>query len=114
MKRNEYTIEREPSRRDFLAVSALGLLGLASGAADLAQGEESQPDDPLLYVGTYTDGDRDDGIYLVRIDPRSGHLRRVGSVNAGANLVPTAMSPEPVRQHARPCLFLRGHRLEFR
>jgi 6-phosphogluconolactonase len=79
------TNAREPSRRDFLAVSAIGLFGLASDAADLAQGEKSQPNDPLLYVGTYTEGARDEGIYLVRMDPRSGQLRLVGSVKAGAN-----------------------------
>jgi 6-phosphogluconolactonase len=85
MKRNEYTIVREESRRDFLAVSAMGLFGLASGAADLAQSNDSQPDDPLLYVGTYNEGDRDEGIYLIRMDQRSGHLRQVGSMKAGAN-----------------------------
>jgi 6-phosphogluconolactonase len=73
------------SRRDFITVSAMGLLGLATGAAGLAQEEESQPDGLLLYVGTYTEGDRDDGIYLVRMDPGSGRLRCVGSVKAGAN-----------------------------
>src|SRR2546428_8561411 len=74
----------DPSRRDFLAASAVGFLGLAA-AADLAWGEESQPDGELLYVGTYTEADRADGIYLVRMDTRSGELRLVGSVNAGAN-----------------------------
>jgi 6-phosphogluconolactonase len=48
-------------------------------------GGESQLHDELLYVGTYTEGDRAEGIYLVRMDTRSGELRRVGSVNAGAN-----------------------------
>ena len=42
-------------------------------------------DGELLYVGTYTEGGRRDGIHLVRMDPRSGKLRRVGSVDAGAN-----------------------------
>jgi 6-phosphogluconolactonase len=74
----------DPSRRDFLAASAVGFLGLASGAG-LRSGMKSQPDGQLLYVGTYTDGDRADGIYLVRMDSRSGELRLVGSVNAGAN-----------------------------
>ena len=64
------------SRRDFLAASAIGLIGLARGL-------ESPGD--LLYVGTYTEGTRSDGIYLVRMDRRSGQLRRVGPVAAGAN-----------------------------
>lgn len=42
-------------------------------------------DEELLYVGTYTADDRSDGIYLLRMDRRSGQLRSVGSVNAGAN-----------------------------
>ncbi len=71
------TDPRNPSRRDFLAASAIGLIGLAHGSA--------QTDGDLLYVGTYTERGRSDGIYLVRMNRRSGELLRVGSVNAGAN-----------------------------
>ena len=67
-----------PSRRDFLAASAISLIGLARGSA-------TPPDDDLLYVGTYTEGTRSEGIYLVRMDRRTGRLRGVGSVDAGAN-----------------------------
>jgi len=79
------TNPREPSRRDFLAASAVGLFALARDSEGLARGDQSQPDDDLLYVGTYTEDTKSDGIYLVRMDPRSGKLRRVGAVNAGAN-----------------------------
>jgi 6-phosphogluconolactonase len=75
----------ELSRRDFLAAGAVGLVACARGAQNLARSEESQPDDALLYVGTYTEGGRSDGIYILRMDRRSGKLRRVGSVDAGAN-----------------------------
>jgi len=79
------TSHREPSRRDFIAASAVGLVGLARGSESLASGEESQLDGDLLYVGMYTKPGVADGIYLIRMDRRSGKLRRVGSVNAGAN-----------------------------
>jgi 6-phosphogluconolactonase len=79
------TKPRELSRRDFLAASAVGLVGLARGPESLASEKESQLDGDLLYVGTYTEAGRRDGIYLVRMDRRSGKLRQVGSVDAGAN-----------------------------
>ena len=79
------TNSREPSRREFLAASAVGLVALARGSESLARPEDSQLNDDLLYVGTYTEGGRTDGIYLVRFDRRTGKLRRVGAVAAGAN-----------------------------
>ena len=79
------TNARSQSRRDFLSASALGLVGLACGAKNLASREELQLDDELLYVGTYTDDGKSQGIYLVRMDRRSGQLRLVGFVNAGPN-----------------------------
>jgi len=78
------TRPRELSRRDFLAASGVGLVGLARGAPSFAWAEESQLDDNLLYVGTYTEGGKSDGIYLIRMDRGSGKLRQVGSVDAGA------------------------------
>lgn len=76
---------REPSRRDFLAASAVGLVALARGPDGPARREHSPPDESLLYVGTYTENGRTNGIHLVRMDTRLGKLRLVGSVNAGAN-----------------------------
>lgn len=46
---------------------------------------EAQTDGDLLLVGTYTEGTRSEGIYLVRMNRRTGELIRVGAVNAGAN-----------------------------
>ncbi len=74
-----------PSRRDFLAAAAVGLVACARGAPRLGRREESQTDDALLYVGTYTEGTKSEGIYILRMDRRSGTLRRVGSLEAGAN-----------------------------
>jgi 6-phosphogluconolactonase len=79
------TEHRELSRREFIAASALGVFALGRGSENLVSAEESDPEGDLLYVGTYTDDKRTDGIHLVRMDRRSGKLRRVGSVNAGPN-----------------------------
>jgi len=79
------TNARQPSRRDFLAASMVSLVGLAGGSEIRALREDSQLESELLYVGTYTEGGRRDGIYLVRMDLRSGELRQVGSVDAGEN-----------------------------
>ena len=82
----------QPSRRDFLAASTLGILGLVSTKPTPPNGE-AQPDGELLYVGTYTEGDRAEGIHLVRMDSRSGELRRVRAVRAGANPSFLALHP---------------------
>jgi len=65
---------RDLSRREFLIASAAGLVALEG---------DSQSDDQLLYVGTYTTPDRREGIYLVRMNRKSGKLRRVGALDAG-------------------------------
>ena len=72
-------------RRDFVGASVAGLVGLARSSESPKWGKESQLDGELLYVGTYTQTGRADGIYLVRMDRSSGRLRQVGSVNAGPN-----------------------------
>ena len=79
------TDPRNPSRRDFLTASAISLIGLARGSVSPALRDEAQTNGHLLYVGTYTAGTRSRGIYLVRMDRRSGTLELVGSVDAGAN-----------------------------
>jgi 6-phosphogluconolactonase len=84
---------RDLSRRDFLAAAAAGLV---VGARDARGGEmnEALPaDDQLLYVGTYTEDTRSEGIYILRMDRRTGALRRVGAVDAGPNPSFLALHP---------------------
>jgi 6-phosphogluconolactonase len=81
----EQSLSREVTRREFLVASAAGLFAIACGSQTLARGSDPELDGDLLYVGTYTEGGPSNGIYLVRMDPRSGKLRQIGSVNAGAN-----------------------------
>ncbi|HXL11292.1 MAG TPA: lactonase family protein, partial [Gemmatimonadales bacterium] len=83
------TDARDLSRRDFLAAAAISLIGLASGS-------ESPPDGDLLHVGTYTEGTRSEGLYLLRMDRRSGKLQRIGSVDAGPN--PSFLAIHPHRR----------------
>lgn len=83
----------EPSRRDFLAMSALGMLAFSRGPGAAADGE-------LLYVGTYTEGDHAGGIRLLRFDPRTGALRHVAAVDAGPNPSFLAIHPDGRRLYA--------------
>lgn len=76
-----------------MAAAGAGLLGLGARTSLLTLREEPPLDDQLLYVGTYTDAKRSDGIYLVRMDPSSGQLRAVGSVAAGPNPSFLALHP---------------------
>jgi 6-phosphogluconolactonase len=68
-------------RREFLALSALGMLHVAT----LPRVVRASRDHELLYVGTYTEGDRADGIYLVDMDTRSGALRLLSAMDGGPN-----------------------------
>jgi 6-phosphogluconolactonase len=65
-----------------MASAAAGLVACARSSQTLPSHAGESSDDVLLYVGTYTDGTRSEGIYLVRMDLRTGQLRQVGSVSA--------------------------------
>ncbi|HET9708315.1 MAG TPA: lactonase family protein [Gemmatimonadales bacterium] len=87
------TSPHEPSRRDFLTAAGASLVGVATGSLRFPPREESPLDEQLLYVGTYTDANRSDGIYLLRMDPRSGALRSVAAVNASPSPSFLALHP---------------------
>ena len=69
------------SRREFLGTTALGLLGITrlTRFAPLPNEQE------LLYVGSYTDAKRMEGVALVHFDTRSGALELLRTVDAGPN-----------------------------
>jgi len=75
----------EPSRREFLAASLTGLVMLARNSNSRAPRGETKLDGDLLYVGTYTEAGRTDGVHLLRMDRNSGKLDRIASVDAGPN-----------------------------
>jgi 6-phosphogluconolactonase len=72
------------TRRGFVATTALGAVALWRGTA-LAQGSPSRAADPLMYVGSYTENGRRDGIFLVRMNSATGALEQVGAVDGGPN-----------------------------
>lgn len=71
-------------------------MGLIRSSEDTALLAEDQDDSDLLYVGTYTEGVRSEGIHLVRMDRRSGQLRKISSTNAGPN--PSFLAIHPNRR----------------
>jgi 6-phosphogluconolactonase len=72
------------SRRDFVATTALGAVALWRGTAN-AQMSPARAADPLMYVGSYTENGRRDGIFLVRMNSATGALQQVGAVDGGPN-----------------------------
>jgi 6-phosphogluconolactonase len=64
------------SRRQFVALSALGMAGLALPRID--GGEDTGKADPMLYIGTYTDDGRSKGIYRAKMSHGTGALTLIG------------------------------------
>ncbi|HST07207.1 MAG TPA: twin-arginine translocation signal domain-containing protein, partial [Gemmatimonadaceae bacterium] len=56
---------RDLTRRDFLAAAGVGLIACARASSSFSQPSSSPPpDELLLYVGTYTENTKSEGIYL--------------------------------------------------
>jgi 6-phosphogluconolactonase len=87
------TNPRQPTRRELLAASAVGLVALVRGSLGFFR-RGGLSSTQLLYVGTYTEGGRRDGVYLISMDARSGKLRQIGAVEAGANPSFLAIHPD--------------------
>lgn len=62
------------SRRDL--IKSAGLAGITLSWRNKVMGSAAQ--DQILYVGTYTSGSKSEGIYLYRMNPASGELKRLG------------------------------------
>ena len=76
------------SRRDFLSVAGAGALGLGamrSCAPGAAAGGGAGSGDRFVYVGTYTTGERSNGIYALQMARDSGALRGLAAVAATEN-----------------------------
>lgn len=76
------------SRREFVATSVLGLLAMTS------RNRERPSDSELVYIGTYTAPGRREGIHRVAFDRRSGVLRAIDAIDAGANPSFLALHPD--------------------
>ena len=81
---------RELSRRDFIALSALGIAGCAVPGV----GGGTKEKDRMLYVGTYTEKTASKGIYLLRLSPGSGALSVDGVAAETLNPSFVALSPD--------------------
>ena len=82
------------SRRDFIALSALGVAGCAVPRAISRVRGGPQEADRMLYVGTYTDKTASRGIYQLRFSPGSGAMSIVGVAAETLNPSFVALAPD--------------------
>jgi 6-phosphogluconolactonase len=71
------------SRRQFLGLAGLTACGLALGSPRKRLGSFQR--ELTVYVGTYTNNGRSEGIYVCRLDLSSGELRQVDVAKGVAN-----------------------------
>jgi len=84
-------------RREFIGLSALGVLGLSS-RAPLFASELSGPSprELFLHIGTYTSG-RSEGIYVYRFNLSSGEFTHLATAKGIVD--PSFLAIDPQRQH---------------
>src|SRR5258708_32785598 len=90
------------SRREFVVATTVGAIGLLR-ATEVFASPAARLEEPLLYVGTYTDAARREGIYLLRMDSRTGGLQRIAAMDGGPNpsllaIHPTGRAPYAVHE----------------
>ncbi len=73
-------VTNKPSRREFLKASVVGALGALIVPTHGRTVLRAQA--RTLYVGTYTNSGKSEGIYVYRMDTSSGELTRIHSVQA--------------------------------
>src|SRR6185436_479286 len=73
--------QHSSSRRQFLSLAGLSVCGLALGSAR----KQSSKRELIVYVGTYTNNGRSEGIYVCRLNLSSGELKQIDVAKGVAN-----------------------------
>lgn len=84
-------MQKQISRRTFVAATGLGTMGLT-----LSQSADAQTKDWLLYVGTYTNKGKSEGIYVYRLNAATGELK-LSSIAKGVK-DPAFLAIDPKRK----------------
>jgi 6-phosphogluconolactonase len=84
------TFSNALARREFFKIASLGTLGFT--LPKLAFARVGQPGELLVYVGTYTSG-KSEGIYLYRLNLRSGELKHVATTKGVKDPSYLALAP---------------------
>ena len=79
------------SRRKFLSLAGLTACGLALGSP-LKRWRPSKGE-LFVYIGTYTNNGRSEGIYVCKLDSSTGELRQIAVAKGVAN--PSFLTVEP-------------------
>src|SRR4029453_12653427 len=84
----------KPSRRQFIKASTIAGLGAAVSHGKARAFARTRA--LTLYVGTYTAPGKSEGIYIYRMDPDTGELKRFNSVKA---VNPSYLALDPRKRH---------------